>query len=261
MSDSRPVTINLNEQFPHLNRAPIVEAIIDLRAPAETDWNESVVTDFIKAHLPDYPKRLSMTGFQQQFVLGPNTPAQTTQTDTGWAGLHCQSEDGLHVARFERQGFFFSRLRSYDRWEQLVAEAMRLWNFFTEVARPSQVQRIGVRFVNRIELHSAAVRIDDYLDPTPLGARDLDIPFQQFFHQDTFDVPGHPYGVRLIRATQPIVGGPDQSVGIIVDSDVFTTTPDDPDTESIQRRLVEMRWLKNKMFFGTVTSKALEAFQ
>ena len=261
MSTSHVIVIDQNEQFPHLNSAPIVEAVVDLRARAESDWNESVVTDFIKTRLPDYPKRLSMSGFQQEFVLGPDAAPQATRTDTGWTGLHCQTEDKLHVARFERNGFIFSRLRPYDRWEQLVAEAMRLWEIFVDVARPSQIPRIGLRFVNRIDLPSTAVRIDDYLDPAPQGVRGLDIPFQHFLHQDVFDVAGHPYAVRLVRTTQPAPGPDPQSFGIIIDIDVFTTRPSEPSRESIESRLNEMRWLKNKMFFGSITSKALETFR
>jgi hypothetical protein len=80
MSTPRVVVIDQNEQFPHLNSAPIVEAVVDLRARAESDFNESVVTDFIKARLPDYSKRLSMSGFQQEFVLGPAAAPQATRT-------------------------------------------------------------------------------------------------------------------------------------------------------------------------------------
>lgn len=233
---------------------------MDLRARAEIEWNESAVTDIIKAQLPDYPKRLSMSGLQQEFFLGSDAAPQAKRTDTGWTGLHCQTEDKLHVARFERNGFVFSRLRPYDRWEQLVAEAMRLWAIFVDLARPTQVPRIGLRFINRMDLPPTPVRIEDYLYPAPQGARGLDVPFRHFFHQDAFDVAGHPYAVRLIRTTQPVPGPDPQHIGIIIDIDVFTTRPFDPDRKTIEDRLTEMRWLKNKMFFGSVTSKALEAF-
>ena len=254
------VKINPHEEFPHLRNAPIVEAVIDFRARAETGWTESRITEALKTLLPDYPKRLSMSGFQHEFTLGPGAVPEGTRMETGWVGLRCQTEDGLHVAQFNRDGFMFARLRPYDQWEQLVGEGLRLWKLFVEIAEPSEIQRMGLRFINRISLPPGDNRIEDYLEPAPAEVRDVELPFQHFFHQDTFGVPGYPYAVRLVRTIQPQQGPDPQSSGIILDIDVFTTQPFEPDPQTIEQRLTEMRWLKNKMFFGSVASKALEAF-
>ena len=74
MSTSPIVTINPDDAFEHLPKAPIVEAIIDLRAGAEADWKEELITDVLKSKLPDYPQRHSLSEFQQQFTLTPGTP-------------------------------------------------------------------------------------------------------------------------------------------------------------------------------------------
>jgi hypothetical protein len=43
---------------------------------------------------------------------------------------------------------------------------------------------------------------------------------------------------------------------------VFTTVqPIEMREEVLDMRLAEMRWLKNKVFFGSVTQKALASFQ
>src|SRR5439155_25920460 len=106
----------------------------------------------------------------------------------------------------QRDGFVFRRLRPYEQWQQFVNEALRLWKVFQDIGKPAEIQRLGVRFINRISLPSKQVRIEDYLDPAPLGARDLELPFQGFFHQDLFGVTGYPYAIRLIRTTQPEPG-------------------------------------------------------
>jgi hypothetical protein len=40
--------IRPDEQFLHLKNAPIVEAVIDLRAHAETEWQESSIIEALK---------------------------------------------------------------------------------------------------------------------------------------------------------------------------------------------------------------------
>jgi uncharacterized protein (TIGR04255 family) len=49
--------------------------------------------------------------------------------------------------------------------------------------------------------------------------------------------------------------------GLILDIDVFTTQGFDLDESILGRRLLEMRWLKNKVFFGSITGKALQMFR
>ena len=53
-----------------------------------------------------------------------------------------------YVAQFTRNGFVFSRLKPYEGWETFEAEAKRLWCIYRELAEPSEVQRLGVRFIN-----------------------------------------------------------------------------------------------------------------
>ena len=52
-----------------------------------------------------------------------------------------------------------------------------------------------------------------------------------------------------------------EGIAIILDIDVFTMQPFPLDGADLEQRLAEMRWLKKKSFFGTITSKAVEVFR
>ena len=46
---------------------------------------------------------------------------------------------------------------------------------------------------------------------------------------------------------------------MILDIDVFTTTPPfEAQNAVMEQRIEEMRWLKNRVFYGSITPKALE---
>jgi uncharacterized protein (TIGR04255 family) len=252
------IAINLQDQFPHLNNAPIVEAAVDLRARVGVAWEEASIVPVLKSKLADYPTKQSLSGFQQEVTLRPGVVPEGRTVDTGWSGLRCASADGLQIAQFDRNGFLFSRLHPYQDWERLIQEAMRFWTLFLEIGRPTEVQRLGVRFINRIPLPFGDVRIEDYLEPAPEPPRGLDIPCRQFFYGDTLTVPGYPYLINRIRTVQ----GPHRDgFAFILDIDVYTTEASEPRQALIDHRLAEMRWLKNKVFFGSVTEKALEKFK
>ena len=248
--------IDLTESFPLLSRAPIVEAIIGVTARAVSTWEESAITEQFKRCLPEYPNVQSHREIRREFKLAPGAKSEQAVQDMGWLGLRCESEDKLHIAQFNRDGFTFSRLKPYQVWEQFYQEGLRLWGLYNEIAQPSEIQRIGLRFINRIEFSQDRVDLDDFLQNPPKTPLGMDVPFEGFLHHNTLEVPGYPYSINVIQTVQPSQGA-DDSWGVILDIDVFTTKPI-VNQDLIGQHLAEMRWLKNKAFFGSITSKTLE---
>src|SRR5687768_4694924 len=122
MADPGPIVIDHAERFEHLARAPIAEAVIDLRARAEAPWEEADVTRRLRELLPEYPtfKRVSGVSFTAQLSLAPGEGEQSVAplaaTDHGWLGVRAESADGRLVAMFTRDGFSLSRLAPYQDW-------------------------------------------------------------------------------------------------------------------------------------------------
>src|SRR5438552_1691219 len=174
MSAPGKIAINLAEEFPHLTRAPIVEAVIDIRARANTPWEQSSVSERLKRELPDYPKVVSQNDIRHEFQFVEGQPPQTRDQNLGWRGLQFQSADQKQIAQFNRDGFTFFRLNEYESWEKLSNESERLWRIYAELAQPMEAQRLGVRFINRIELAPGEARLEDCINPYPSPPSNLD---------------------------------------------------------------------------------------
>jgi len=252
------IKIDVAEQFEHLPHAPIVEAVIEVRARAEVGWEEGVISKTLKPKLPDYPRVVSQKEFQPEVEFGPG---QAPQHDLGWKGLRFQSADERHIAQFNRDGFVFSRLYPYQNWEHLRDESLRLWRIHADLAHPLEVQRMGLRFINRITLPVDEVNFEDYLHPHPQPPRGLDLPFLGYFHHDSLAVPGYPYVINVVRTSQPPHDPRVQGLGLILDIDVVTSHPLELRQGVLETKLAEMRWLKNKAFFGSITPDALKSFR
>jgi uncharacterized protein (TIGR04255 family) len=248
--------IDLTELFPPLSRAPIVEAVIGVTARAESVWEELAISEQFKQRLPEYPDVQAHREVRYEFKHVADAQPEQAIHDMGWRGLRCESADKLHIAQFNRDGFSFSRLKPYQSWEQFYQEGMRLWKLYNEIAQSSEIQRLGLRFINRIEFSQAEAKPVDFLENPPQTPRGMEIPFEGFLHHNTFSVPGHPYGINLVQTVQPAQGA-DDSWGVILDIDVFTTEPI-ANQDLIGQHLTKMRWLKNKVFFGSITTNALE---
>lgn len=249
-----PVAIQRDEQFPHLSKAPIVEAIVELRTRAGAEWAESIIPS-VKAALPEYPTANSLHTSAIHIAVGPGQPSGTPPPtpQTGWLGVHLRTEDTLRLARLERDAFGFSQLAPYANWTTFETEALRLWEIHRKLANPSEVQRIGLRFINRIEVPIGTDDLAAVLTSPPKPVAGLALPIAGFIHSETLLVPGHDYVVQLNKTIQP----PTEhgcAYAVIIDIDVSSPGGEKPLAEIF----ADMRWLKNKVFFSSITPHTLE---
>ncbi len=170
------------------------------------------------------------------------------------------SVDNLHIAQFNRDGFVFSRLQPYDNWKCFTEEGLRLWQVYLDLAGPSEVERLGVRFINQISLN----RVSDIVKISSKQSKCLDslgLPLASFFHLDTYDVPEHPYGINVAQTIQPPTLPDKGEFGLILDIDVFTKDAFECADEILREHLPKMRLLKDEAFFSLIKPKAIDSFR
>lgn len=252
------ITIDLNEKFPTLKVAPSIEAAIHWVAPAGKKLNPEALRAELTQRLPDYP----ILQPQQDIQMGMGVPEGSPECvqRVQWNGFRLQDAQNHHVMQFMPNGVVFSRLEPDEQWETFTAEALRIWQLFLELAEPKIIERLGVRHINRIPLENSE-QPSTYIKMEPHALLGLNISPENFFYQDTYHVPDYPYSIHWVRTIQ----SPQQSVSLshkalIVDIDIFTTQLLQLDQDALTQRLQEMRWLKNKIFFSSITETALERF-
>lgn len=252
-------TIEVGEVFPRLKRAPIVEAILECRASAETEVDRDGVPAMLKTRLPAYATIQKVDALCVELGLKPPPGPQVarTEVDPDRSGFRLRSEDPPRIVQLLRGTFVFSWLAPYAGWQSFRDEALRLWQVHQEIANPSEVQRMGLRYINRLSLPSGDLDLGRRLLGMPGAPEELPLPITGFLHRDTFSVPGYPYGLNIVCTLQP-PNSTNTEVGIIVDIDVFTTEPLGCREEDLRPPLEEMRILKNRAFFGRITAELQE---
>lgn len=250
---------DLDERFPHLANAPIVEAIIQWAARARKTPGPDDLRQQLLERLPDYPDCRPQRLFRLEAQIEIDGSSRQVQHDT-WQGFRCTSSDKLHIAQFSRDGVVFSRLKPYDTWESFAAEGMRIWQIFTDIAEPAEIERLGVRFINRI----APIALDDlpkYLKVPPKTLGSVGLPITSFLWQTRHEVPGHPFHINIIQTIQPPAALQLDELGLIIDIDVSSTQPVAPTDGLVTDYLTMMRWLKDKAFFSLLKRRAVKLFQ
>jgi len=154
-----------------------------------------------------------------------------------------------------------NHLAPYTQWQPFRDEALRLWNVFVELASPPEVQRLGVRYINLLSVESID-EVNRLLSQPVTFPGTLDLPVDQFIHQTKFDIPDRDYGLNLIQTIQPTLANADHRLNLIVDIDVSTTSDKVDDWENdLESILAEMRWIKNKAFFGVFKEPTIRKFR
>ena len=247
------------EEFPHLQAAPIVEAVIHWTARATQPFQPDTLRNQLAARLPEYPECQPQHELKFEVAVAADDKSTPTRQES-WHGFRLTSADKLQIAQFNRDGLVFSRLKPYESWDVFSAEARRLWTLYLELANPSEVQRLGVRFINRIAPIELS-KLRRYLTNPPRCLDSLGLPTSGFLYQSMHDVPGLPMRINVVQTIQPLAPPSTDGLGLILDVDASTTRAFPPSDDVLKDYLAKLRWLKDKAFFSLLKPTALSTFE
>lgn len=249
--------LETSTSFPHLANAPIVEAVIHWRTDGTSEFDEAALSEDLAARLPDYPHRKPQHEFRFEAKVGQQ--GNSTNTHRRWRGIRVESGDGRYVAQFLGADLVCSRLRPYNNWDAFSSEAIKIWGVFKDLAHPTQIQRIGVRYINQIDILGAGT-LGRLLRSVPKPLPKLTYPISRFMYQSVQSIPGTIYEVELIRTIAPKHNEKSEAA-LIVDIDVYTTESFLVDDQRMHTVLAEMRHIKNTFWFSLLKPKAIHQFQ
>lgn len=249
------------DQYPHLSRAPIVEAVIDFRAKLPAAFKLEEFQSLRERLAEDYP------GFEQQHVFEQvirQEAGQVMEFSTRVPVIHgyrLLSKDGKNVAQFRRDGFTFSRLNPYTEWQKVFEEAWRLWRMYCQSAKPLEISRLAVRYINRLRLPTSFTDPSQYLNAPPLIAEGWPSIMRTFLSRIVVYEPDSGISVNVIQALDPQGPSDQTTVGLLFDVDAYQDLSLSAEDATIKERFDRLRDMKNRVFFSGLTPKAIELFK
>lgn len=252
-----------SDAFPHLPKAPIVEAVLDFRSPFRAPWNPDDLRGNLVPALGDYPDFSAAAEQEVNVDHDGDKQGEVRISPPRLTGLRFRGDGNANVVQFMRDGFSFSRLTPYKTWEQFSTEAIRLWTVFRQSGQHDIVQRIGTRFINRILLpkpENGQVSLKEHFYDAPRALPNVDWKCTAFFHRTVFRVPGSIYAVNINMTAQAPEAAQSDLAAILIDIDVYTVeTQIQPD--DVEKHLPELRRIKNLAFFNAVKENTIGMFK
>lgn len=236
-------------------RPPIIEAVIELRFAATS--SQPVIEAAARRLRDDY--LFSDQENVVQFKLEPM--AQKAEPSTLWLGVKLSSMDRTDSVLFRQDAFICSRLAPYTGWDDFFARTVRAWEVWRKSAGYTALSRIGVRYVNRIDIplgNETLVQTEDYLNIFPKSPDDLVTPMSGYAMQVTRPLGVDDCVLTLNTATvpPPLIG----FASIVLDLDVFKETSLPQRDDEMWSLLTRMRGYKNRIFESCITDRARALF-
>jgi uncharacterized protein (TIGR04255 family) len=236
-------------------RAPITEAVIAFEF-ADSIRKESVLkaVDRLKKHY---------VFADEETVTKITVDAQTgkTNVEQTWAGVRLSSGDRAEVALCRPSFFVCSRLAPYPTWEKFRDRAQQEWQIWKGAVGLHQIKRIGLRYVNRIDIPAAegGLKIEDYLNFAARLPEGPDVPISAYAMQVVRPLEEDSLQVILNSATvpSPLVG----YASLSLDIDVFREKDVPLRDDELWSLLEKMRTQKNLLFERCITERARELFK
>ena len=238
----------------HLENAPIVEAVIDFRVVRQEQVAAETFADLSSAIGEQYSKAGSIQSLLARFGVdhGMALEPWQMQTELGW-----RYQRGTEVAQFRVDGFTFSNIAPYKTWGDVSAEAFRLWKVYVNIAKPRQVSRVAVRYINQMQL-PAVKDLGEYLTAPPRLPKPVSQDIRDFLTRVNVRDDKRNASAVIVQALEPQIDP--KTITLLLDIDAFREVNEEPDAPVLISIFEQLRTLKNEIFFASITEKIVEKY-
>ncbi len=238
------------------SKPPVQEAVVSLHVEPG-NASTQVLSGLHTGEEERYPVREATMTQALRFDPVSNSVTESSQSLDGW---RIATTDRSEIAQFRQNQFVFSRLTPYVGWESWREEAKRLWAKYRDATETTAITRVGVRYVNRIDIvPEAGRRIRDYLRFYPSMPEELPQGINTFVMRVETRLPQPSDTVVAMNAGRTEPPGPG-IYSVLLDIDVICTERLAAGADQVWELAEELHRIENGYFETCITDIARETF-
>ncbi len=243
----------------HLKNAPISEALIDIQfEPHVTLDALGVFAEAVKSNFARQTK-IWQQSFGVEFAQEGDSK---TSSDQVVIGTRFDSDEQKYVVQAKVNGFTFSKLAPYTDWEEINSVAKKVWDEFLQIAKPVNVTRVAVRYINALSIPLPIGDFSEYFTASPQVPAPLPQGISAFLQRVVMIDPKTGSVAAVTQALEePLAGTVSSAVTIFLDIDCFQARQIAPNDDELWVTIGVLRDFKNAIFFEHITEKTAELFE
>jgi len=236
--------------------SPIVEAVCEFRFPPDSPWDLTIPGLVYERIKGTFPQKRSATAFGFDIRLGQGLVEQELERNPRMQFLR---EDGHALVQVGPNLLAVNHLKPYPGWEAFVPMVQQAYAAYVETAPPASIQRIGLRYINRIELPGPRVELEEYLNFYPYLGADLPQDYGEFNVGIQTAFNGLRDGLRMVLAGAE--AGSVDAVPFVLDMDYFLAKPGAISMDEAFSWINEAHDRLEQIFEGCISDKLRQLFQ
>jgi uncharacterized protein (TIGR04255 family) len=241
---------------PPYPKAPITESVIHLSAVGEA--SPEALQKLVKRFSKIYPQQEALAAIN----VTMNTTGGAAKIEQHSQGYRLKSDDQSDLMLVFPDGVAAARLAPYPGWEHLRDRAHTAWVEWRRSAVSSGLKRLGIRYINRIDVpirQAEILDIDAYMKFGPKVPNFSKHPLMGYIVQATRPTDLENWNVSItstILSPPPLI----DRISLILDIDVFRTEKIPGRDEELWNCIDAVRSLKNAIFEACITDNARRLF-
>jgi len=243
-------------------RPPIIEAVIDIRFGAPLSGEELArVSEAFAGHYPSQQEQKD-----REFHLAADAAGQPqVQAGNETVSFLRAADDQREAVILKPSVIAVVDRAPYGGWDAFLGRFQRDWGIWLSMAGPGTITRIGMRYINRIDIPAPAdspvVHQEEYVTVHVHSPEDKYGPTSGYEVRAVYPLAS--IGGRFLLHTT-VLGPPPPKPGclsVLLDFDLARDQAPPQDDAAIMALLASMRDEKNRIFEAAITDKARALFQ
>lgn len=140
---------------------PVVEAVCEFRLAPDSTWDLTVPGLVYEKIKDEFPHREQRSIHEVEITQGPEGLQQQVRTTERVLFF---SDDRKMLVQLGPRLLTINCLKPYPTWAGFRPKIERAFNALINTVEVKGLQRIGLRYINRIEIPTSPVKLEDYLE-------------------------------------------------------------------------------------------------
>jgi uncharacterized protein (TIGR04255 family) len=235
---------------------PVEEAVCEFRMIPETRWDLTVPGLLYERLKETFPQKEQRMIQEVELTQGPEGLQQQIRTNER---LGFFTEDRKMLAQVGPRLLVVNALKPYPHWEGFKPRIEMVWRNLQETIEAQGLERIGLRYINRIELPAQSIELGDYFEFYPFVGKRLPQQMVSFLAGMEFSYADGRDHCRVQLAPIPL-SGKEGKAAFILDLDYFLARPRGVAVADALAWVEEAHSRVEEVFEGCITDKLRNMF-
>ncbi|MGE0133147.1 MAG: TIGR04255 family protein [Blastocatellales bacterium] len=143
---------------------PIIEALCEFRFQPGLAWDMAFPERIYESVKDSFPKRKLAQSYEASVAFAPEGNRQHLKSMPRWQFLRADEKALIQV---EANLLSVNHLKPYPSWPEFLPIIRQAYDAYRAIAEPKGLHRIGLRYINQIEIAGNQIVLEEYFNFFP----------------------------------------------------------------------------------------------